>query len=259
MIFRERTLTDNVEKITVIESDEPVNDNTIVTKQTKSNFKPSVNPKKRKVIFQGECTMCHSVFPDLGKHIRTVHNNELNKNKVNKWVDNLKFHCYKCNMEFDIKQQLRAHELSAHKHTYEYNCDHCFKEFAFKEDLKTHVETHHNDSMKYLCPYCDAGFRYSNGLRTHLVKHISINNSDNSIIEIPDSPKELSSTRLPEHLNQLFTELDKVSEHADEIFIEQESDDNYRVDFRKDSEDNTSLQLNSLIDKNHKIDSELNM
>lgn len=159
-------------------------------------------------------------------------------------------------MQFDIKQQLRAHEMSAHKPIGTYTCEHCFEDFPNKEQLETHIETHYNESMKYLCPYCDAGFPHSNGLRTHLIKHIGFNSPENnSTFEMPSSQTDYSPTRTPEHLDQLFAELDHISEEVDEVYIEQVSDDNYEVKFVKDNEDNTSLKLDSLLD--HKIDIEL--
>lgn len=218
-------------------------------------FRSPVNPKKQKVIFQGECIMCHSVFPDLGKHLRTVHQSDLNKYKVNR----LSYHCYKCNMEFDIKQQLRAHEMAAHNPTYTYTCEHCFKDFYYREDLEEHIETHCNDSMKYLCPYCDAGFPHSNGLRTHLVKHFGVNSPETSVLEILSNQIEYSPTRPPEQLDQLFAELDNMSENADEVYIEEVSDDNFHVKFTKDNEDNILSPLDMVtIEENHKANLNIN-
>jgi len=208
---------------------EDIDDEYNFSKQSEPIFRSSVNPKKRKLIFQGECIMCHSVFPDLGKHLKTVHQNDLNKNKAN----NLKYHCYKCDLEFDIKQQLLAHEFSAHKQMYAYTCEHCFKYFNHKEDFQIHSETHFSETMKYLCPYCDAGFPYSNGLRTHLIKHIDLN-YDNSDFEIPASQIEFSPTRPPEQLDQLFAELSNISEDVNEVYIARVTDDNYQVQYSKD-------------------------
>lgn len=230
-----------------------VNEDNSFTKQTKSIF--SVNSKKRKVIFQGECIMCHSVYPDLGKHIKIVHQNNLNKNKVN----HLKYHCHKCDMTFDIKQQLLAHELSAHKPIYIYTCEHCLEDFSYSEHLEAHLETHFNDSMKYLCPYCDAGFPHSNGLRTHLVEHIEVNSTESSAFEIPSSQMEYSPTRSPEKLDELFAELDTISENVDDIYIEQVAGDNYQVRFAKNDDNNTSSSLDLLLNEDdHNIDIELN-
>lgn len=196
--------------------------------------------------------MCHSVFPDLDKHVRTVHQNDLNKKK------NLNYHCFKCNMEFDIKQQLRAHEMSAHKPIYAYTCEHCFDNFPNKEQLEIHIEAHYSDSMKYLCPYCDAGFPHSNGLRTHLIKHIGFNSAkSNSTLEIPSSQIDYSPTRTPEQLDQLFAEFDHISEEVDEVYVEEVADEDYEVKFEKDDEDTASSPLDSLLD-DHKIDIELN-
>lgn len=198
--------------------------------------------------------MCHSVFPDLGKHLRTVHKSDLNKYKVNR----SKFHCYKCNMEFDIKQQLRAHEMAAHNPTYIYTCEHCFKDFDYKEDLEEHSKTRCNISMKYLCPYCDVGFPHSNGLRTHLVKHFGINSPETSILEIPSNQIEYSPTRPSEQLDQLFAELDNTSENTDEVFIEEVSDDNFQLSFTKDDEDMLSPLDLDTIEETHTIDLEIN-
>lgn len=156
--------------------------------------------------------MCHSVFPDLGKHIKTVHQNDLNKNKVN---------CFKCDMEFDTKQHLHAHELHVHRPIYSYTCEHCFKDFTHKKDLETHMETHYSVSKKYLCPYCDVGFSHSNGLRTHLVKHIGLSNLENSAFEVPECKIEYSPTRPPEQLDQLFEELNNISNDVDDAYSDQ--------------------------------------
>lgn len=195
--------------------------------------------------------MCHSVFPDLGEHIRTVHHSDLTRNKVN-------IHrCTICGMEFDIKQQLRAHELSAHKSTYTHTCEHCFKYFLYKEDLETHIESHCGD-IKYLCPYCDAGFPNSNGLRTHLISHIGFDNPEYSTLETPVNQIEYSPTRPPEQFDRLFSELDNVSGDGDNVYIEQVYDNNYQVSFFKDNEDNASSQIDLLTDDGYEIDTELN-
>lgn len=197
--------------------------------------------------------MCHSVFPDLGEHIKTVHQNDLIKNKVNTHC------CTKCGMEFDIKQQLRAHELSAHKSACTYTCEYCLKYFLCKEDLDTHVELHYSDIMKYLCPYCDVGFPNSNGLRTHLINHIGYDSPEYSTPETPVHQIEYSPTRPPEQFEQLFYELDNVSEDVDDVYIEKVDEDNYQVSFVGDGEDNTSSQINLLINDDHTIiDTELN-
>lgn len=188
-----------------------------VAKKTKPILKSSVKSKKRKAIFQGECIMCHSVFPDLGKHIRTVHQNDLNINKVN----NLQHNCFKSDMKFDAKHHLHSHDLNVHKPIYPHTCEHCFKDFAYKEDLETHMETHYSDSRKYLCPYCDIGFPHSNGLRTHLVKHIGFSGAENSTFEIPDCKIEYSPTRPPEQLDQLFEELNNISNDVDGVYNDQ--------------------------------------
>jgi len=196
--------------------------------------------------------MCHSVFPDLGEHLRTVHQNDLIKNKVNT------HRCTKCGMEFDIKQQLRAHEFSAHKSASSHTCEYCLKYFVCTEDLDTHVESHYSDFMKYLCPYCDVGFPDSNGLRTHLINHIGYNSPDYSTPETPVSEIEYSPTRSPEQFEQLFSEFDNVSEDVDDVYIEQVDEDKYQVTFVEDGEDNASSQINLLIDDDHTIDTELN-
>lgn len=245
----------NVQNKTIVEDKKNIsNDNNSFTKEIKPVFRSSVNPKKKKVIFQGECIMCHSVFPDLGKHIKTVHQNSLNQNKA----DHLDYHCYKCNMTFDIKQQLRAHELSAHKPVYTYTCEHCLEEFSYKEHLEAHLETHCNDSIKYLCPYCDAGFPHSNGLRAHLVKHIGLNGTESSAFEMPSSQIEYSPMRPPEQLDQLFAELDNISDNVHDVYIEKLADDNYQVGFKaKDNENNTKSPLDLLLNNEHQIDVEL--
>lgn len=196
--------------------------------------------------------MCHSVFPDLGKHIKTVHKNDLAKNKV------ISYCCTKCGMEFDIKQQLRAHELSAHKSSDTYTCEHCLKYFSNKQDLDTHIESHYSDLMKYLCPYCDTGFPNSNGLRTHLITHIGYDSPEYSTSETPIHQIEYSPTRPPEQFEQLFSELDNVSEDIDNVYIEQVDDSNYKVSFVKGDEDNASLQINLPIDDGHEVDTEIN-
>jgi len=90
--------------------------------------------------------MCHSVFPDLEEHIRTVHHSDLTRNKVN--IN----HCTFCSMEFYIKQQLCAHELSEHKYTHTHTCENCL-EYLIKEDLDTNIESHYDDIIKYPFPY----------------------------------------------------------------------------------------------------------
>ncbi|XP_025417965.1 zinc finger protein 91-like isoform X3 [Sipha flava] len=229
------------------------NDTHDFNKQTKPILKSSVNSKKRKVIFQGECIMCHSVFPDLGKHIRTVHQNDLNKNKGS----HLQYNCFKCDMKFDTKQHLHAHDLHAHKPIYSHTCEHCYKDFTYKADLETHMETHFNDSKKYLCPYCDVGFSHSNGLRTHLVKHIGSSTPENSAFEIPDCKIEYSPTRPPEQLDQLFEELNNISNDVDDVYNDQVSDDNYRVKLANEETNKLSI-INSLTTENLNIDKELN-
>lgn len=162
-------------------------------------------------------------------------------------------------MEFDIKQQLRAHELSAHKSACTYTCEYCLKYFLYKEDLDTHVESHYSDTMKYLCPYCDAGFPNSNGLRTHLINHIGYDSPEYSTPETPVYQIEYSPTRPPEQFDQLFSELDNVSDHVDDIFIEKVDDENYQVSFVKSDKDSASSQINLLNDNDHTFDTELNM
>lgn len=253
-IFRENVSITNQQNKKVFEYENIVNDDYCATKQTNSILTSSVNSKKRKVIFQGECIMCHSVFQDLGKHIRTFHKSSMDKNIVH----DLNYHCDKCDMDFDIKQQLRAHELSAHKPNDTYKCEHCFKDFTYRKDLEKHIETHYGDSMKYLCPYCDTGFPHSNGLRTHLVKHIGVSSPENMAIETPSNNKiEYSPTRPPEQLDELFAELDHISDDASIVYIEHDDEDNYRVRFSKDN-DSTSLPLDPLIDKDNQIDLVLN-
>ena len=169
-----------------------VNSDKNMVKQTIPVVKTKLNFKKKKVIFQGECIMCNLVFPDLGEHLRTVHKNDLIKNKVNT-------HCYtKCGMEFDTNQQLRAHEWSAHKAACTNTCEYCLKY------LDTCVKSHNSDIMKYLCPYCDAGFPNSNGLRTHLINHFGNNRPEYSTSETPIYQNEYSPTRPPKQFGKLF-------------------------------------------------------
>lgn len=252
VFFREKLFGNNVKDLSVVENRNKIKDNTNVIKQSKPIWKSSVNPKKQKVVFQGECIMCHSVFPDLGKHLRTVHQNDLIKNKIN----NRKYDCFKCDMKFYIKQQLIAHEMSAHKPTNTFVCEHCFKEFSHKEDLETHIESHFSDSMKYLCPYCDTGFPHSNGLRIHLTKHIDFNNSENSTIELSPSQIDYSPTRPPEHLDQLFEELTSITDDGDKIYVEQVADDNFQVRFSKDEDRIGNISKDSFVDP--AIDMDLN-
>lgn len=199
--------------------------------------------------------MCHSVFPDLGKHISTVHQNNFNKNKLNR----PNYQCHKCDMKFDIKQQLHAHKLSAHNSIDTNTYEHCFKDFAHREEIENNNETH-SDGMKYLCPYCDAGFSHSKGLKTHLVKHISLNNTENSSSEVQNSQIEYSPSRPPEQLDQLFEEINNISNDVDDVYIEQVTDDNYRVRFTNNNEDNENISspLDSLLDEDDKIGIELN-
>lgn len=245
----------NIQNKKPLKSEKIISDDYCAAKQTKSILTSSVNSKKGKLIFQGECILCHSVFQDLGKHIRTFHHRIMNKNIVH----DLNYHCNKCDMGFNIKQQLRAHELSAHKLNYTYNCEHCFKNFTHREDLERHIETHYSDSMKYLCPYCDTGFPHSNGLRTHLVKHIDFSNPENMAIELPANHKiEYSPTRPPEQLDELFAELDHISDDASSVYIEHDDEDNYRVRFSNDDDDSTSLPVDLPLDQDNKSDLELN-
>lgn len=229
-------MINNVKTKKIGECEKNINDNSF-TKQTKPVLSSSVNSKKRKVIFQGECIMCHLVFPDLGKHIKTVHQDNLNKNKV--------------------KQKLHKHELPSHKPMYTYTCEHCLEDFSYRKHLEAHLETHFSGNMKYLCPYCDAGFPHSNGLRTHLVKHIDLNSTESSTFEIPSSQIEYSPTRPPEPLDQLFAELDNISENINDVCTEQVANDNYQVRFEND-ENNPSSPLDLLLNENHNIDIELN-
>ncbi|KAF0759161.1 Uncharacterized protein FWK35_00013155 [Aphis craccivora] len=248
---RESIPIDNVKKENKDVGKKNIYNDKNISKQTIPVIKSALNSKKNKVIFQGECIMCHSVFPDLGEHIRTVHHSDLTRNKVN-------IHrCTICGMEFDIKQQLRAHELSAHKSTYTHTCEHCLKYFLCKEDLETHIESHCGD-MKYLCPYCDAGFPNSNGLRTHLISHIGFDSPEYSTSETPVNQIEYSPTRPPEKFDHLFSELDNVSEDGENVYIEQVDDNNYQVSFFKDNEDNASSQIDLLTDDGYEIDTELN-
>lgn len=163
-------------------------------------------------------------------------------------------------MEFDDQQQLRAHELAAHKTiNYTYNCEQCCQDFAYKEELEAHTETHYNENKKYLCPYCDAGFPYSNGLRNHLIKHIDLNNSEHSVTDTPTNQIEYSPIRSSEQFDQLFADLENISEDADDVYIEQDiEDDDYKVRFTKDIVKNTSLPLDSLVDGDPKVEIGLN-
>uniref|UniRef100_A0A2H8TK44 Zinc finger protein 26 n=1 Tax=Melanaphis sacchari TaxID=742174 RepID=A0A2H8TK44_9HEMI len=242
---------DNVKKENKDVGKKIIDNDKNIFKQTIPVIKSTLNSKKNKVIFQGECIMCHSVFPDLGEHIRTVHLDELTRNKVNI------YRCTICGMEFNIKQHLRTHELSAHKSACTHTCEHCLKYFLCKEDLETHIESHYGD-MKYLCPYCDAGFPNSNGLRTHLINHIDFNNSEYSVSETPVNEMEYSPTRPPEQYDHFFPELDEHDEHVDDVYIEEVDDNSYQVSFVKDNEDKASSQINLLIDDGHEIDTELN-
>lgn len=221
--------------------------------QTKPNFRS----KKRKLIFQGECIMCHLVFPDLGKHLRTVHQSDFKKKKLN----HLKYHCPKCNMKFDHQQQLKAHELSAHKLSDIHTCEYCFKDFNLKGELEEHIETHFNENMKYLCPYCDSGFSNSKGLKTHLVKHIGFNSSENSTSEVQDNQIEYSPTKPAEQLNHSFEDLNNISDDVHEVYVEKVTDDNYRVRFTNDHEDNENISSpleDSLMDEDDQINIKLN-
>jgi len=251
VIFRENISITNVKKENRNVDKKIINSDKNVAKQTIPVIKSTLNSKKNKVVFQGECIMCHSVFPDLGEHIKTVHKNELAKNKV------ISYCCSKCGMEFDIKQQLQAHELSAHKSSDKYTCEHCLKYFMSTQDLDTHIESHYSD-LKYLCPYCDAGFPNSNGLRTHLINHNSYDSPEYSTSGTPVHQIEYSPTRPPEQFDQLFSELGNVSEDVDNVYIEQIDDNNYQVSFVKENEDNASLQINLPIDDGHEVDTELN-
>lgn len=159
-------------------------------------------------------------------------------------------------MEFNIIQQLRAHELAAHQSVNTYTCEQCLKYFSCQEDLETHNEFHCSDNMKYLCPYCDTGFPDSNGLRTHLISHIGSNSPEYSISE-PVYKVEYSPTRPPEQLDVLFSELDNISENVGEVYIKQEEDDNsYQVtyDSVNGNEEYASSQKNMVIDNGHGID-----
>lgn len=213
----------------------------------------------------GECIKCHSVFQDLAEHIKTVHKNDLNKHTFH--------HCNKCVMEFDTQQQLRAHEMSAHKINYPHACEHCFQEFTYEEDLEIHSKSHihdhmnysqnkdkkfsHNSNyMKYLCPYCDAGFPHSVGLRIHLNKHIGSNSTEIPVIEIPTNQIEYSPTRPLEQFDKLFTEINHVTENVDGVYINQGNNDYYQFMFLK-QEQESELPSDSFIDEDPKNDLEL--
>lgn len=198
------------------------------------------------------------MFSDLGKHIKTVHQTRQRDSNKNS-VAQLDYICYACDMEFDDRQQLRAHELATHKTiNYTYNCDQCCQDFTYKEELDAHIETHYNENKKYLCPYCDAGFPYSNGLRNHLVKHIDSNGSENSVTEIPTNKTEYSPIRSSEQFDQLFADLENIPKDADSVYIEHNVEDNYQVRFTADVVKNTSLPLGSLVEEDPKVDIELN-
>ncbi|VVC26399.1 Hypothetical protein CINCED_3A013954 [Cinara cedri] len=255
----ENSLDTNLIQFTAIESERKKNnDNNKISKQIKPTTKTTINPKRRKIVFQGECIICHLVFPDLGKHIRTVHQThprDFNKNNINQ----LNFNCYSCDMEFDDQQQLRAHELAAHKSiNYVYNCEQCCQDFLYKEELEAHIETHYNENKKYLCPYCDAGFPYSNGLKNHLVKHIDLNGSENSTSDVATNQIEHSPIRpiKSEQLDQLFADLEHISDDCDEVYVEQDVDDKYQVRFA--TNDVVKSELDSLVDEDTNVDIEFN-
>ncbi|XP_050538043.1 putative zinc finger protein 66 isoform X2 [Daktulosphaira vitifoliae] len=207
-----------------------------------------VNIKKQKSVFKGECIMCHSIFPDLGKHIQTFHQNDLEKSSS--------FQCLKCELKFDIEEHLQVHELSMHKYSNIYTCEHCFKDFSFKKDLEIHMESHNvYNNMKYLCPYCDAGFSQSIGLRSHLKKHIG-NNIEKPVFFTSSNQVENSPTR-PEHLDQLFAELDNISDNVNGVVVEQVTSNNYCVRFVDNESDNYKIQKPELLDQSIKNEVDL--
>lgn len=198
------------------------------------------NPKEQKVVFQGECNVCNSVFQDLRKHVETVHKNNLCTNKD----DHLEFYCQKCNIEFDIQSQFIAHNLSAHRDINSHIYEHCFKE-KFQEDLESDIEIHHN-TMKYLCPYCDVGFPHSNELISHMTIHIGLNAIENKVNVNKVEQQNYDTIRPPEQLNVLFNELNHILVDTIEDYVEEVANDNDQIMVLEDNNKSADISLSPL-------------
>ena len=87
------------------------------------------------------------------------------------------FECRLCNKMFGYKNNLTAHQRSAHglesKKVLEYNCKHCKEVIKGKLRLSKHIITAHPDVSGELCDLCGKSFQTEVKLLRHVLVHKS--------------------------------------------------------------------------------------
>lgn len=78
------------------------------------------------------------------------------------------FRCQECNIEFDLKEELRIHSF-IHFNGNIHTCPECHQIFKKKTFLNVHMQKH--DGVKFVCEECGDSFVYKTGLEKHLRKN----------------------------------------------------------------------------------------
>ena len=105
-----------------------------------------------------ECDKCGMLFKSLEKF---QHHEKMNKHDT--------FECPECDKVYFVKQNLKAHILSAHMPN-KNKCELCDKSFTFAKSLKDHLKMVH-DGFKFECDECDVKLCSKSYIEKHKLKY----------------------------------------------------------------------------------------
>ena len=79
--------------------------------------------------------------------------------------------CALCNVSYNTKSKLIAHEKRLHDNTKPYLCNICHRSYNRRDSLKDHLLTHDKNRERFPCSVCDRTYSRYEFLRDHLKLH----------------------------------------------------------------------------------------
>ncbi|BHF57095.1 hypothetical protein SprV_0100003600 [Sparganum proliferum] len=86
----------------------------------------------------------------------------------NRGVEQRKYTCEFCGVDFGLKCNLKSHVECVHEKQRKYTCEFCGVDFGQMGVLKRHVECVHEKQRKYTCEFCGVDFGWKRSLKRHV-------------------------------------------------------------------------------------------